>query len=184
VDNWKTKQAFKYLFDKHYSALCSYAYKYINNTDECEEIVQDVFMKLWSNKDKINIDSSIKSYLYKMVRNSCLNLIKHVKLEEKYRKFNKEIIEEDSMMENDSVIENELSSKIRTAIDKLPEQRKRIFLLSRYEGLKNKEIAEKLNLSIKTVENHIGLALKDMRLELKDYLPTILIILQIALGVY
>jgi len=170
------KQQYEHIFRLHYSELCSFAVSFLEDLEDAEEIVQDIFVSLWNNKNDINIKVSIRAYLFMSVKNACLNKIKHIKIREKYKQFN-EIEIENNFIDLDKILNaNELELKIKEAIDKLPSERKKIFILSRYEDLKYKEIAEKLNISIKTVENQIGSALKFLRNELAEYLTILFFI--------
>jgi len=161
------------LFNDHYSRLCAYAYNFLKEQEGSEEVVQEVFFKLWINRSDITIQTSMESYLYRSVRNASLNLIKHINIREKYKEHNQHEIEYAEQLDKDPLNASELELKIRASIDLLPEQRKKIFILSRYEELKYKEIAEQLGISVKTVENQMGKALKFLRKELADYLPLI-----------
>ncbi|MDM8158340.1 RNA polymerase sigma-70 factor [Labilibaculum sp. K2S] len=162
---------FEALFNAHYSRLCAYAYNFLKEQEGSEEVVQEVFFKLWIHRHDIHIENSIESYLYRAVRNTSLNLIKHINIREKYKEHNQQEIEYSERLENDPMNASELELKIRSSIDLLPEQRRKIFILSRYEQLKYKEIADKLGISVKTVENQMGKALQFLRKELADYLP-------------
>ena len=164
---------FEILFNDHYSRLCAYAYNFLKEQEGSEEVVQEVFFKLWVNRTDIVIQTSMESYLYRSVRNASLNLIKHINIREKYKQHNQEAITYSEQEDRDPVNASELELKIRSSIDQLPEQRKKIFILSRYEQLKYKEIAEQLGISVKTVENQMGKALKFLRTELAEYLPLI-----------
>ena len=170
----KTKADFEKLFNTHYSNMCAYANNFLKDVDASEEVVQEVLYKLWTNKDSLIITSSIQSYLFRAVRNASLNVLKHVNIREDYKMHN-EYERDDELSSEDEMIVSELDLKIRKAIDLLPIERKKVFLLSRYEGLKYKEIAEKLNISVSTVENQMVKALKFLRTELKDYLPWLII---------
>ena len=172
------RKDFEALFNDHYSRLCAYAYNFLKEQEGSEEIAQEVFFKLWINRTDIKIESSMESYLYRSVRNACLNLIKHINVREKYKEHNQEEIEYSEQIDRDPMNASELELKIRASIDLLPEQRKKIFILSRYEQLKYKEIAEQLGLSVKTVENQMGKALQFLRKELAEYLPLILLFFQ------
>lgn len=169
------KRQFELIFNAHYSGLCAYANNFLKDVDASEEVVQEVLFKLWTNRDNIEIKTSIESYLYRAVRNSCLNVIKHVDIRENYKAHNEEAIKHEEYNKEDEVIISEMEKRISNAIDLLPVERKKIFIMSRYDGLKYKEIADKLNISIKTVENQMGSALKFLRAELKDYLPWIVL---------
>lgn len=169
------KRSFESLFHLHYSDLCSYAHHFIKDFAASEEIVQDLFVNLWAKKDVLEIKSSIKSYLFQSTKNRCLNLIKHIEVRENYKGFNKESRDQQESRVGTEMEEAELSEKIEMAISSLPTERQRIFRMSRFEDLKYKEIAEKLEISIKTVENQMGKALKYLRDELAEYLPLLII---------
>jgi len=170
----ETKQDFEKLFNDHYSNLCAYANNFLKDVDASEEVVQEVLFKLWTNRDSIIITSSIQSYLFRAVRNASLNVLKHVNIREDYKAQN-EYERDDELSSEDEMIVSELDQKIREAIDQLPIERKKVFIMSRYDGLKYKEIADKLNISGSTVENQMVKALKFLRDELKDYLPWIIL---------
>lgn len=173
--SWTSRKGYEILFNEHYSRMVSYAYNFLKEQEASEEIVQEVFYQLWINREKTEIKTSINSYLYRAVRNRCINMIKHIEIRENYKQYNSEEIEK-SDLEFDSLLTvSELDKKIRESIDQMPMQRKKIFLMSRYEDMTYKEIADKMGLSKKTIENQMGKALQYMRTELKDYLPIILI---------
>ena len=170
----ESKKDFEKIFNDHYSTLCAYANNFLKDVDASEEVVQEILFKLWTNRDKIIITSTIQSYLFRSVRNASLNVLKHVNIREDY-KIQHEYERDDELSSEDEMIVSELDQKIRAAIDQLPIERKKVFIMSRYDGLKYKEIAEKLNISVSTVENQMVKALKFLRTELKDYLPWIII---------
>lgn len=162
------KQSFELLFRSYYAPLCLFAKKYIKDEDDCEELVQSFFLKIWEKKASIVINTSVKSYLYGSIRNRSLNFIKHQKIKQDYQA---EIVYSTTNEDYNSsnFMEVDLISKINKSIESLPGRRREIFVLSREHGLKYKEIAEKLGISIKTVETQMGHALKDLREKLKDY---------------
>lgn len=162
------KIAFEAIFNIYYASLCIYANRMLNDDEKAEEIVQNLFVNLWSKRKNLDVESSLKYYLFRSVRNQCLNQLQHLKIREKYAQ---KVIEnqEIEIHDHDYFIEVDLAKKIQESIESLPEKRRQIFKLSREEGLKYKEIAEKLNLSVKTVEAQMGLALKQLREKLKDY---------------
>ncbi len=179
-NNFGNRETFEKLFRTHYSYLCAFANKFLNDQDAAEEIVQEVFVNLWKKRDALSIKYSIKSYLYTAVRNSSLNLIKHIKIRENYKVHNKLEIENQENYLGDSIVATELEDRIRKLINNLPPERKKIFIMSRYKGLKYREIADKLDISVKTVENQMGKAIKVLKEGLKDYLTiSILILLEI-----
>jgi RNA polymerase sigma-70 factor (family 1) len=168
--------AFEMLFKTHYSPLCRFAYHYLSDKDAAEEVVQSTFIGFWEKKESIHIDASLKSYLYRSVRNACLNELKRLKVRQVHAEGLVAEGENYALAADHQAIKNELEAKIQEAIQALPEQCRLIFRMSRFEGLKYQEIADALQISIKTVENQMGKALKLMRLKLKDYLPIILIL--------
>jgi len=166
----ETKADFEKLFNTYYSNLCAYANNFLKDVDASEEVVQEVLFKLWTNRESIEITSSVQSYLFRAVRNVSLNVLKHINIREDYKQQN-EYERQNELSSEDEMIVSELEQRIRHTIDLLPMERKKIFIMSRYEGLKYKEIADKLNISVSTVENQMVKALKFLRDELKDYLP-------------
>lgn len=162
------KKAFEALFDRYYSYLCLYATQYVKNNNEAGEIAQDVFVRFWEKRDELQINTSVKNYLFRSVKNQCLNFIQHNKIKNQYTQ---KILCEKKKYESRETdyFEPGLIKKIEEAIQSLPEKRQEIFRLSREQGLKYREIAKKLDISIKTVETQMGLAIKTLRNKLKDY---------------
>lgn len=171
------KNSFNYFFDYYYSGLCVYAKNFTCDLNVSEEVVQDVFVRFWEKRQNIKIESSVRFYLFRTVYNQCMNLLKHKKVELKYIQNQKH--REDYLYEEQWSLynETELRQALDNAISKLPERCREVFVLSRFENLKNKEIAEKLGITEKTVENQINKALKVLREELKDFLPLFLMYL-------
>jgi RNA polymerase sigma-70 factor, ECF subfamily len=165
------------LFRSHYSSLCSYANHFLNDLDASEEVVQEVMLKIWMTRNELRIETSLKSYLFRSVRNGCLNLLKHDHIRDEYRLHAESRTGDLFQSGEDDLIATELEGRIRKAIDDLPMERRKVFILSRYEGLTYGQIAEKLGISAKTVENQMGKAMKTLREELAEYLPWIILIL-------
>lgn len=145
--------------------------------DEAEEIVQQVFYSLWTKRESIDITSTLKSYLYKAVHNSSLNKIKQGKVRQMYAEHQKATAITETHSSSQILQGKELEALINNAIDELPEQCGIVFRMSRFGNMKYAEIADELNISVKTVENHMGKALKLMREKLKDYLHLIILLL-------
>ncbi|MBA3285772.1 MAG: RNA polymerase sigma-70 factor [Nitrosopumilus sp.] len=161
--------AFEIIFKSHYVKLTLYANKFLNDINVSEEIVSEALTFLWEKRGEIVFSASVTAYLYKMVQNRCLNHIKHQKVENEYVNYmirNKLL---DELPEHDSnpYLEKELAQLIRVAIDSLPEKCKLVFEMSRFEELKNREIAQRLNISQNTVERHMTLAFEKLRKSLK-----------------
>lgn len=162
------EKAFEILFHKYYGHLCSFAAKIIKDDDSAEEIVQDLFVKIWEKRQQLAIETSVKNYLFRSVKNLCLNFIQHNKT--KIQHAQTVVSEnENNFSDDDNYPEIDLAQKIEESINSLPGKRKEIFRLSRQEGLKYHEIAGKLNISIKTVETQMSLAIKSLREKLKKY---------------
>lgn len=160
---------FENLFRKLYPDLCHYAYRFLKDMDSAEEIVQDLFYNYWKNKERIEIKTSLKSYLYQATKNKCLKVIEHNNVKDKYAK---EMLSQQpyEAEETSQTIENEeLSEIIEKTLNQLPDRCREIFIMSRFDGLKYNEIAEKLSVSIKTVEANMGKALRHFRVNLKNY---------------
>ncbi len=171
------ERVFETVFKKHYQALCNYACGILKDMDDAEEVVQSIFLKFWEQREEIEINVSLKSYLYRAVHNTCLNRLKHLKIQETYRQYVGDYLENSYDSATDILDKVELESRIEDALEKLPEQCRLIFKMSRFEELKYQEIADRLGLSVKTIENQIGKALKIMRTELSDYLPVVLLMM-------
>lgn len=172
------EQAFQTLFRKYYSSLCRFAHQFLKDREQAEEAVQDMFVKIWEKRETLNIDTSVKNYFFRSIRNHCLNQIQHEKIKKQYETRMLDLARQETETEP-FFLEVDLIRRIEKSIDSLPPKRKEIFRLSREEGMKYKEIAETLDLSIKTIEAQMGLALKHLREELKDfstYLTTLLYI--------
>jgi RNA polymerase sigma-70 factor, ECF subfamily len=166
------KKVFDALFRAYYEPLCNYACAMIGDMDEAEDVVQERFFKVWEKREDLTINYSVKAYLYKMVYNACLNRVRSEKTQSKYKAHNATFLKENPVYQLD--LTSELQQNVQQAIASLPEQCRHVFELNRFEELKYREIAEQLGLSIKTVENHIGKALRLLRAQLSDYLVVLI----------
>ena len=164
--------AFERFFKAHYQPLCGFALSYVKDPDAAEDVVQQTFFTIWQKRENLTLSQSLKSYVYTSVRNTCLNKIKAQKVRDDFGA--ESLRQADEADAQDPLHAMELSERIQQAIDTMPPERQKIFLLSRHEGLKYKEIAEQLGKSIKTVENQMGKALKYMREELADFLALVI----------
>jgi RNA polymerase sigma-70 factor, ECF subfamily len=162
--------AFKYFFDTYYDDLCNFVNMYVRNEDLAEEIVQGIYVYMWENKDKLKIKVSFRSYLYSASKFQSLNLLRNKRsnlnvveklssAEQQWEEFPKELFMDIQTMKN----------TLNNAISRLPQKCREIFLLSKVDGLSHKKIAEKLNISVKTVENQITIAFKKLRALLLPY---------------
>lgn len=168
--------AFEMIFKEYYQALCRYANSFLNDREEAEEVVQAGFLNIWEKRHNLVVTTSLKAYLYQSIRNRCLNVIKHEKVKQQHAHYETVMSVNHADSTANEVLSNELEQKIYVAMQALPEQCRLVFKLSRFEELKYQEIADQLNISVKTVENQIGKALKIMREQLREYLPIILLL--------
>lgn len=167
--------AYELIFRRYYVSLCGFATRFVQQPETAEEIVQSIFVKLWEHHTSIQIETSLKSYLFRATYNQCNNYLSHIKIKNKYIDFTlKAQIRNESNADpvHDCLVYKELNDKITEAIERLPTGCKNIFKLSRFDGLKYSEIADHLNISVKTVETQISRALSRLREELKDFLMT------------
>lgn len=173
------KEIFEQVYREYYIPLCYYCLRYIEKFEDSEEIVQDLFLKLWEKHKELEINSSLKAYLYRAVQNYALNYLSKKKTKEKYLMIQSGQYFNNFDKGNVKLEEDELRLILKQAILKMPEKRRQIFELSRFDGLKYSKIASKLSISVKTVESQITKSLKYLRIVLKDYLPIIIIMMQI-----
>ncbi len=157
------------MFREFYQPLLSYAASVIKSEPDAEEIVQDIFFFLWENKKSLDIHTSFSAYLYRAVHNNCLQLLKREKRKINYQQDQSNWNYHESMSPGEVLQYNELYDKINRVVEELPENCKTIFKLNRFQGLKYSEIAEKLAISIKTVEANMTKALKYLRQHLDEY---------------
>ncbi len=162
--------AFDFFFKYYYPGLCVYAKKMISISEqEAKDLVQDVFVKFWKDREKTDIRFSIRSYLFISVKNKCFDFLRKKNRNIKIQEISNEHDISDESFE--TYVLSELELLFTKSLEKLPERCREVFELSRFHGLKNREISEKLNISEKTVENQVTKALHILKEELKDYLP-------------
>lgn len=169
------KSEFEKIFNAYYIGLCNYAYKLLLDRDRAEDAVQQVFSKLWEKRADYNITSSVQSYLYKATYNMSINEIKR---RHKLQNLENEVVHQVSDLTADiSSKTNELETAIEKGLANIPEKCRAIFVMSRYEEMKYKDIAQTLGISIKTVENQMGKALRLMRVHLSEFIAVVLMML-------
>ena len=175
------RKAFNMVYYEYYEMLLYVGSQYVADMEDVKEAVQDAFVKLWENRKGLKEDSNIRNFLYTIVKNNCLNILKknevilksQERLEWKEMQYRYEAFEP---LEFNNMEFEELKDIIEKAIDRLPEHCKRVFKLSRFEQLKYKEIAEELGISEKTVEGHMTKAIKLLKEDLKYYLSFVMLI--------
>jgi RNA polymerase sigma-70 factor (ECF subfamily) len=171
--------AFEQVFKTHFKRLYTYAITMLQNEAEAEEMVQQVFFKLWDRNESLSLTGSVTAYLYRAVHNECLNYLKHQKVRSSHQLYVAHTMKNEVEHPAKKINTKELEQRIYTALNELPEQCRTIFQLSRFDELKYREIADKLGLSVKTVENQMGKALKLLRVKLVDFLTFIFLIIHL-----
>lgn len=164
-------KAYEKLFRSLYPALCGYALKLLKSKELAEETVQEVFYLLWKKRNQLTIERSLKSYLYKAVHNKALHIISHQQVEHKYLEY-LSWQEQNELTPEQAMNISEIYALYKKTLNDLPDRCRNIFYLSRNKGLKYREIAEKLAISVKTVEANMGKALKAFKQSLADYQNT------------
>lgn len=169
------EEAFKRIFFDFYPPLCVFAGRYISSSETCRDIVQETFFTIWKNRKKIEIATSFRNFLITAVRNKCTDYIRREALHENYIKNTKETPVFPSA--NEIYTLHELQHIIDNALQKLPQNARQAFELNRFHDKTYIQIAEEMQMSVKTIESYISHALKVLREELKDYLPFIILFL-------
>jgi len=170
-------EAFDALFNKYKEKLYRFAFSLLKNHEDAKEIVQESFVRIWEHRSKIDSSKSFKSFLFKISYNLIISQLRVRLKDSEYRKFLVSFFESESVGFDTRIDYETIREKVNHVIEELPAKRKQIFILSREAGLSNKEIAEKLNISVKTVENQIGLSISYIRKRLgKEFIATLLFI--------
>lgn len=172
-------KAFEAIFRSRFKPMVGYALRFVRDLESARGIVQEVFVNLWEKRADLDAGREVEAYLTTSVRNRCLNYLRDQK------KFNHELLDFEGLMDHnwhpvDQLEIAELDARIRQAVDELPEKCREIFLLSRFENLKYQQIADKLQLSVKTVETQMSRALSHLRIRLAAYLSVV----SIAFGLF
>ncbi len=163
------RESFNQVFRRYYSPMVRFCIRYVADSDLASEIVQDLFVKLWSNREKISFNTSFESYMLTSVRNSALT---YINKERSHAEANLRVFSEesDNTDPSETLQSNNLGLSLIKILKDMPEKRREVFLASRYDGLKYSEIAEKLGISQKTVEAQMSAAIKQLKDGLKAYL--------------
>lgn len=168
-----SQEAFSLLFRTYYTDLVLFCGNFIKDKSACEDIVQSIFLKLWNDRKIIQIETSLKSYLLKSVRNSCFDAFRHQEIVRQYESEYENSVLDCYDTEN-YMLYSDLYDHLRRALGQVPEQYRRVFEMNRFEGLKYREIAKELNVSERTVEVRVGKALEILRKQLKDFFVLLL----------
>ena len=158
-----SKQAYEHVFHTLYNPLLNLATGIVGEEGSAEEIVQELFIKLWEKKEQLADDTRLFPYMLTSVRNRCYNYLRDRKVEDKYKQYQLQQYREEIMDYDLSNEDEALITRLHEAINEMPEKCQEVFKLSRFEGLSHKEIADKLDISTKTIENHITRAMKMLK---------------------
>ncbi|WP_166383261.1 RNA polymerase sigma-70 factor [Polaribacter sp. 11A2H] len=180
------EKAFEFFFNKYYSHVLGFCIQFIYDKPQSSSITQEAFLNLWLNRSKIEKINGIESFLYTYAKSKCLNAIRHNKVKERFK--SKTLNDKERALDLDvlnainfdSLTLMELENLISKSIEDLPEKTRIIFVKKRFESKKNQEIADELNITLKTVEAHMTKALKILRVKLSDYLPLVLIAITLS----
>ena len=176
---------FEDIYLSYFSKMKHFAKEYVILDEDAENIVQDVFVELWENQKMLNMHMNLIAYLFTTIKNKCLNHLRHKlvvqetasKLQEEYTISLRMNLDSLEAFDNNLFSDQDIEKIISRALDTLSEKCRTIFIMSKIEGKKQKEIAQELNISINTIETQMGIAYKKLRIELKDYFPILLFIL-------
>lgn len=169
----RDEQAFELLFRKYFARLCAFSNKFLNDPEEAKEVVQEAFMKIWESSEDIDPEESLKAYIFKITRNLSINKLRKRKIVSRYTEIYKIVyIDNYELSGLESLLGKELEENVAHSVNNMPEQCRKIYELNRIEGLKYREIAELLNISVKTVEAQMSKALRSLRADLSEYLPS------------
>lgn len=174
------QRAFELLFRTFYGSLCDYAFMILGEQEGAEDVVQDLFTYIWTNRSRITVQESVKSYLFTSVRFRALNVLKHQVMERKHGATLAEFVE-DLMRSGYSEEEMERVEKIKQVLETLPPQCRTVFTLNCLEGKKYKEIADELGISVNTVKSHVMKAYRDIRARVGEVGSPILVFMALKL---
>jgi len=160
------KKAFEEIFRKYREKIYYFAIRYYNSAEDAENVVQDVFIKLWDEREGLREELSLNNYIYTIAKNHLFNIQRKKINEKAYHSYIVDHLVQVSNLENE-LIYADLKAGIDKVIDELPAQRKKVFIMSNFDGISNKELASLLNLSVRTIEVHKSLALQTIRKALK-----------------
>lgn len=170
------RTSFNRLYEIMYLPLCKYSNSILNDYEQTSELVQEVFIKIWETRERIDEESNFRAYMFQILHNACINHLRHLKVRKRYIDHIAFIANDLFSIDRDELVESELVDRIKITIESLSPKCKEAFEMSRFQGMKYKQIAEVLNISQKTVESHVSKALKILRKNLDEFKVLLLII--------
>ncbi len=171
--------AFEIIFRSYYAGLVVFSNQFLQDRDAAEELVQGFFVTLWEKRKMLKENASMRSYFFTSIRNRSLNYLKHKSVEKEVLENLEQIASSHPVFHENVYIRKELRARLMESIDALPPRAREVFILSRNQGMSNDEIAEKLQISKRTVETHISQALQALRQNLVDYASILIALLNI-----
>lgn len=157
------KEAFEALFKKYSKRVYYFSISYLKNENDAEEIVQELFIRLWNNRSTLDQSKNIKAYIFKITVNIIYDYIRHKNIEDAFKEYAKVNFDISSNNTWHQVVFDEMNTKMDKLVSMMPQQRRKIFLMSREDGLSNEEIARKIGISKRTVENHLYSAISFLK---------------------
>lgn len=171
------EEDFEVVFRKYFTKLVYFAMEYVADFETAREITQETMVTLWDKRHELNLKKDLSGYLYTLVKNRALNHLKHQLAIKKYQNYAQhrylDYLLNQTALNNFSfnyIEYKQLSKAIQEAVDSLPEKCKNVFIMSRYDGFSHREIAEKMNISVKTIENHIAVAIKKIKRHIFEFI--------------
>lgn len=178
------EEAFECYFRKHYDGLLKFVWGYVNSEAVAEELVQEVFLRIWKNREELDSDKPLSAYLFRTARNISIDYLRHSKVEESWAEEKKKLHNPTQRPTVDERLNDKmLLDEVKKAIQALPERRREVFMLSRYEGMSYKQIAQVLDISVSTVETHIRRSLRSLREQFEPYITFVSLLIAFLLFV-
>lgn len=176
---------FTYIYQNYFPKFVRFAKEYVLSTEDAENIVQDIFLYLWEHQEVLNNVTHVNAFLFTLIKNKCIDFYRQKNIGNRRTESLDNLFEQELQLKIEALIqfdehlflEKEIEELLNKAIGNLPERCREVFILSRMNGLKHEEIANKLHLSVHTVQNHITTAIRKLKVELKDYIPLLIFII-------
>ncbi|MGL1885189.1 MAG: RNA polymerase sigma-70 factor [Reichenbachiella sp.] len=173
---------FEQLFKQHYPSLLAYSLKLLNDKEEAEDMIQEVFFSYWKKQDQLEIEQSVASYLYGAIKRKCQNKYRHKIVIQSHQTYSKQTPTTIVQTPLDQLETTELENTITDCLEKMPLRSRQIFTMNRFERKKYQQIADELSISLKTVEAHMSKVLKQLRMTLSEHSVLLITLILISHG--